>query len=224
MEKCLSIFIDESGDFGEFDSNCPFYLVTMLFHNQSDSITDELMVLEQHLSARGYNDYCLHTGPLIRREEVYSFFNIDERKQILNSFINFATKINFFYKSFIVEKKKEYDQFKLIALLSKQIKTFLQQHLVFFSSFDKIIVYYDNGQKQLTSIVATLFSESNVEFRRKVIPAKYRLLQVADMLTTFELIELKRERGSNSSSEQQFFVSMRDFYKNYYKRIMKKKL
>ena len=30
----LSIFIDESGDFGEYDYHSPWYIVTMVFHNQ----------------------------------------------------------------------------------------------------------------------------------------------------------------------------------------------
>ena len=44
MEKVLSIFIDESGDFGRFDRRAPYYLVTMLFHDQSDDISGEITV------------------------------------------------------------------------------------------------------------------------------------------------------------------------------------
>ena len=39
-EKVLSIFIDESGDFGKFEKHCPFYLVTMVLHDQSYDISD----------------------------------------------------------------------------------------------------------------------------------------------------------------------------------------
>ena len=34
--KELSIFIDESGDFGEYDYHSPWYIVTMVFHEQED--------------------------------------------------------------------------------------------------------------------------------------------------------------------------------------------
>ena len=31
--KELSIFIDESGDFGEYCFHSPYYIITMVFHN-----------------------------------------------------------------------------------------------------------------------------------------------------------------------------------------------
>ena len=38
----LSIFIDESGDFGEVKERPAYYLVTMVFHNQAIDITKEI--------------------------------------------------------------------------------------------------------------------------------------------------------------------------------------
>lgn len=224
MQKYLSIFIDESGDFGKFNSIAPYYLVTMLFHNQSNNIAKEIVNLDNSLDKRGYTNHYLHTGPLIRKEEVYVYLSIDERKHILNSFMAFVTKVDFTYKTFIVEKSRDIDQFKLISLLSKQIRDFLDCRVINFSDFDKVIVYYDNGQTQLTSIMASLLTESNIEFRRNARPSYYRLFQIADLLTTFELINKKREDKKNSKSETSFFGSMRDFYKNYYKRVVNKKI
>lgn len=34
----LSIFIDESGDFGEYDYHSPYYIITMVFHDQQEDI------------------------------------------------------------------------------------------------------------------------------------------------------------------------------------------
>ncbi len=150
--------------------------------------------------------------------------SIDERKHILNSFMAFVAKVDFTYKTFIVEKDKDINQFKLISMLSRQIRDFLDGDAVNFSDFDKVIVYYDNGQTQLTSIMASLLTDTNIEFRRDARPSYYRLFQIADLLTTFELINKKRETHTNSKSEISFFVSMRDFNKNYYKRIISKKL
>lgn len=224
MQKFLSVFIDESGDFGKFDKDCPYYLVTMLFHNQSESIASEIVRLDSSLTMRGYDKHCLHTGPLIRKEEVYEFLSVDERKRILNSFMAFAAKINFTYKTFIIEKNEGDNQFKLISRLSSQIKEFLEKQYGFFNEFDKIVIYYDNGQKQLTGILAALFTDNNIEFRQRVSPSYYRLFQIADLLTTFELINKKRETGTNSKSEKHFFGSLHDFNKNYYKRLIRKRL
>lgn len=224
MQKYLSVFIDESGDFGKFDKNAPYYLVTMLFHNQSANIVPEIMKLDSSLAIRGYDKHCLHTGPLIRKEEVYKFMTIDERKHILNSFMAFAAKIEFSYKSFLVEKCENENQFKLISRLSAQIKAFLETKYDFLTDFNKIIIYYDNGQKQLTGILAALFAEQNVEFKKNVSPSYYRLFQIADLVTTFELINKKREIGANSKSEEMFFGSMRKFNKNYFMRLIKKRM
>ena len=37
-EKRLSVFIDESGDFGTYEVHAPYYLVSMILHNQNTVI------------------------------------------------------------------------------------------------------------------------------------------------------------------------------------------
>lgn len=34
----LSVFVDESGDFGEYDYHAPYYIISLVFHNQSHDI------------------------------------------------------------------------------------------------------------------------------------------------------------------------------------------
>lgn len=196
----------------------------MLFHNQNENIALEMMRLDGSLTMKGYEKHCLHTGPLIRKKEVYKLLSIDERKRILNSFMAFAAKIDISYATFIIEKRDGENQFKLISKLSAQIKVFLEERIDYFSGFDKIIIYYDNGQKQLTGILAALFTDRNIEFRQNVSRSFYRLFQIADMLTTFELINKKREEGNNSKTEKDFFGSINKFNKDYYKRLVKKRL
>ena len=36
--KEISIFIDESGDFGKLNPRSPYYIVTMVFHDQANDI------------------------------------------------------------------------------------------------------------------------------------------------------------------------------------------
>ena len=43
----LSIFIDESGDFGAAKEWPSFYLVTLVFHEQKHPITEHIKVLEE---------------------------------------------------------------------------------------------------------------------------------------------------------------------------------
>ena len=64
----LSIFVDESGDFGPYEPHAPYYLITLVFHNQADSIADEIEYLERHVCEYGFpSNHAVHAGPLVRR-------------------------------------------------------------------------------------------------------------------------------------------------------------
>ena len=58
--KELSVFIDESGDFGEYDDQAPYYIITMVFHDQSQAITEAVQKLDQELSYMDLNNLCIH--------------------------------------------------------------------------------------------------------------------------------------------------------------------
>ncbi len=65
--KELSIFIDESGDFGEYDHHSPYYIITMVFHDQQEDIQPAVSKLNQELSYLNLDNLCIHTGPIIRK-------------------------------------------------------------------------------------------------------------------------------------------------------------
>ena len=64
--KELSVFVDESGDFGQYDYHCPFYIVSIVFHEQTNDLSESLSNLERKLSEIGYGDLCVHCGLIIR--------------------------------------------------------------------------------------------------------------------------------------------------------------
>ncbi|CDB34514.1 putative uncharacterized protein [Phascolarctobacterium sp. CAG:266] len=100
----LSVFIDESGDFGEKTNLKSYYLVTMVFHNQSESIADNLKRFENALSNCAFKDNCVHTGPIIRREEPYKNLTIDERRKILYCLRSFMLACKLKQHTFVAEK------------------------------------------------------------------------------------------------------------------------
>lgn len=219
--RILSIFVDESGDFGPYERFNPFYIFTLLFHDQRKPIQLQLDRLKHHLPELGFpEDHCFHAGPLIRREEDYQYLTITQRRRLLNAITAFARGIKVSYVPIVAEKKNFENEVSLTIDLSKKLSRFIRDNYLFFQSFDNVIVYYDNGQVELTKILASVFSTmlSNVEFR-KVIPADYRLFQVADLLCTFELIRLKSGRNMLSKSEAAFFGNTRDMKKNYLKHL-----
>ena len=221
----LSIFVDESGDFGTYEPHAPFYLFTLVFHNQTDSIEDQISHLEHSLSDVGFDaKHCFHAGPIIRREEDYQYLSITERRKCLNRIMTFAKNCEISYITFSAEKKHMSDSLGLTVALSKQLSAFIREEYDFFSGFDRIVVYYDNGQVELNKLLASVFAVMlpQAEFR-KVMPTDYRLFQVADLFCTLELICLKDEHRIMSKSEEAFFGSMRDMRKNYLKPMFKKR-
>ena len=77
--KELSVFIDESGDFGEIAERPAYYLVTLLFHDQKNEISSNVKKLEDSTKNSGFEFEYIHTGPVIRREDVFSihFSNVE---------------------------------------------------------------------------------------------------------------------------------------------------
>lgn len=224
-DRILSVFIDESGDFGPYEKHAPYYLVTMVLHNQSIDISTNINSFEEHLSNLGYAQHAVHTGPLIRRESVYSQDLTEDRKRLFNALFNFTRKLDINYACAKIKKSECADVIALTAKLSKEIASILRSHESFFNGFSQVNIYYDNGQIELTKILTSVFNTlyAHVDFR-KVKPVDYKLFQVADLICTIELLAEKAESNSFSKSETEFFNNVRDFKKNYLKHIRKKQL
>ncbi len=223
--KILSCFVDETGDFGKYDPRCPYYMVSVVLHEQSNSIEKQLNGLEQYLSDLGYPHHALHAGPLLRREADYAEVAAEDRKKMFNLLFNFARKVPINYFCAKVKKSECKDADELDAKLTKAIKAEVLKNEDYWSSFDKIIIYYDNGQKALKRVLNITFNSlfSDVEVR-KVQPSDYRLFQVADLLCTLELVHAKIETGQFSKTEDRFFHGSHEFKKEYWRKVLKMKI
>ena len=221
----LSIFIDESGDFGEITERPAYYLVTLLFHDQKYEINSNVKKLEDSTKNSGFDFEYIHTGPVIRREDVFVGLSIDERRKLLFKMLNFIASSPITYEIAVVNRKEAPDKISLSGRLGREISNVIEKHEDFFNSFDKIIVYYDNGQIELGAILNTVFSIhfSNVEFR-KAEPQKYRLLQAADFICSMELLKIKKKENRLSNSERQIFYKSQELKKSFFKTIDKKRL
>ena len=226
QQRILSIFIDESGVFGAYDFHSPYYYVAMIFHDQSDDISGFIRALDDHLKNFDLQQPVFHAGPLIRREQVYKYEIMENRKALFNSLFHFARKLPIKYICPKINKSEcGDDEIEIISKLSKEISSALRNNYDYLKSFDLLINYYDYGQSELTKIIISVFNTlfPNVEMR-KVKPADYKLFQVADLICTLELTNDKAKRNMLSKSELEFFHSARDFKKNIYKYIEQKKL
>ena len=221
----LSIFIDESGDFGEVRDVRDYYLVTFVFHDQNKSISDEISRLDDIMHRQKSDVEYIHTGPIIRKEGIFEDYSLDERRSLIYKIFNFALKCPVQYYTIAIKRKEAIDRVQLSGKIGKAISNMLNEHKDYIDSFDKIIVYYDNGQRELGSILNAVLSIqlSNVEFR-KADPREYRLSQVADFFCSIELLRLKRDEKRLSKGEKQFFYKPNELKKTFIKGIEKKRL
>ena len=223
--KELSIFVDESGDFGEYSKHSPYYVLSMVLHDQSIDISKQLNNLNNRLSNMKYDIHAIHTEPLIRSEENYFGISANDRRSILFELYYFAIKCDISFVEFINEKIKYTKEMELEAKISKDIAECLTKNEEYFKKFNKIIIYYDNGQKNITRILNSVFAIQNIDYEvRKVLPSNYRLFQVADLICTLSLINKKIKDKDLSKSEMLIFHSKNDFKKDFIKRLWKKRL
>ena len=221
----LTVFVDESGDFGEYDYHAPYYIILLVFHNQSNDIQSDLAHFEDELSYLNLPNHCVHAGPIIRSEEEYKGMTLDKRRKILKKLMAFVRHVDISYKAMYIKKKHIEDSIEATGKLSKQLSSLIRENMNLFCSFDVVKIYYDNGQVEVTRVLSSVFNAllENVEFR-KVIPSQYRLFQVADLICTLKLTELKLANHTLSKSEKTFFESERILKKNYLKPIKSKEL
>ena len=106
---------------------------------------------------------------------MFSGLSIDERRKLLFKMLNFIVSSPIAYEMAVVNRKEAPDKISLSGKLGREISNAIVKHKAFFDGFDKIIVYYDNGQIELGAVLNTVFSIhfSNVEFQ-KAEPQKYR--------------------------------------------------
>ena len=204
--KRLNIFVDETGEFGFGNGASELYGVSFTFHEQNDDIMPELNRLNDRLYRIGYTDM-IHMADLIMKRGEYSKFSIDKRKSIFNSIYQFSRKIIVKYKTIIIDKRYTDNGRILRQKLSLEINNMVKEHERYFKKFDKIVMYYDNGQEVLGTILDAIFSrfdgfEHRVEFNHK----EKRLFQVSDMLTYIDKYDYKyRSKMSFTKSEKYFF-------------------
>ncbi len=69
--KELSIFVDESGDFGHYNTKyAPQYVFSLVLHEQQNSIEEQIKQFEREMFNMGYLNHVVHTSPLIRKEDL----------------------------------------------------------------------------------------------------------------------------------------------------------
>ena len=209
----LNIFVDETGELGYGEESSALYGVSFTFHEQKDDVMLELNKLNARLEKIGYTNM-IHMADLILRRGEYKNFDIAVRKSIFNSIYQFSRKIPVKYKTIIIDKKYTTNAKTLKRRLNTEIKNMVSENENHFKNFDKIVIYYDNGQESLGAILESIFSrfegfEHRINFDHK----EKRLFQVSDMLTFIDKYDYKYKNKISLTKGEKYFFSVGEIRK-----------
>ena len=121
--KELSIFVDESGDFGDYAEHSSYYIISLIMHDQKNDIDADIGKLEQRLSEIGFPNHCLHAGPIIRNENPYRKESLESRQKLLKAFMSFVRKIDISCKTVFIEKKHIENAIEATGRLAKLLSS-----------------------------------------------------------------------------------------------------
>lgn len=215
----LSIFVDESGSDGLSDR---YYLLTVVMHDQSDSIADLIEAYESALRAKGLPDIPFHASPLMNGKDLYSGFDLRTRKMMLGSFRVFFRHMPVRYHTFAYATRQFASLDKLTGAMRRDIVNFLFDNLAELQAYDAVKVYYDNGQhsvaESLHRAIEYALSKNAVVYRSTQ-PSEYRLSQAADYIAprssqrsstrTIQLPQRTKSSSANGPISRRVFLRKR---------------
>ncbi len=211
--KRLNIFVDETGEFGFEKGASELYGISFTFHEQKNTITHELNELNNRLNKLGYTDM-IHMAHLVMKRDDYKNFSPGTRKSIFNAIYQFSKKIPAKYYTIIINKKYANNKKILRKQIFSEINKMVENHEEYFNKFNKIIMYYDNGQETLGIILDSIFSKLNgFEHRIDFDHKEKRLFQVSDMLTFIDKYDYKYRHKLSFSKSEIYFLGFKEIRK-----------
>lgn len=222
--KEISVFADESGEPG---TRSKYYLLTLVFHNQMDCLDEPIRLYEQALRDKGLPDIPLHTSPLMHGHEDYEGMSLSARKALLSTFFVMLQHMPIRYETFVYDKSEFQAPSALEIRMKRDIVTMIFDQLDYFQGFDLAKIYYDDGQKIVTSALHDAMEyalSKNALLYRDASPTDYRLSQAADLICAIELGSVKMDACELTKTDEKIFGMSTNFKKNWLKSIRKKRL
>lgn len=215
----ISIFADESGECG---AESKYYLLTLVFHDQSKSIASQFSLYKQSISIKGLPDIAFHASPLLNGHDEYKNMSIQDRKRLLSAFFVMLQHLPVKYATFAYTKSEFKSIDALMARMRRDVVNLIFENIDWLQTFDKVKVYYDDGQDAITQTLHDALEyalSTNAILYRECGPHQYTLAQVADLLCTLELTALKYNSKEQTRTDTHFFGDGGSFKKNWLKKI-----
>ena len=213
----LSIFIDESGSDNLLDY---YYILTIVLHDQSNNLDYSIKLYENSLEQKHLPNIPFHASPLMNKKDNYKCLDMSIRKKLLQSFRIFFRHVDICYHTFVYTNRKYESTSQLSAAMRKDLINFLFDNMEYMQQYEKIKIYYDNGQQSIVNAIHKAMEYSlskNATIYRYAKQSQYRLAQIADYICMVELTKLKYENKHITKTDEKFFGSWSDFKKGILK-------
>lgn len=153
----------------------------------------------------------IHLAYLVAKRGDYAHFSLEKRKSIFWAIFYFSVRVKVKIKTIIVDKKFINKKTQLNMNLARELSNFVKENANYINSFDKVVIYYDNGQETLATLLDAVFSTNhNVERRIEFDHKEKRLFQVSDMLTVIDKLDYKRKNKIPLTKAEKYFFNGKD--------------
>lgn len=222
MKRVLHVYADEIGDVGPYDERSPIYALSLLFLDGDADRNKGLSALRREERHFGVGRF-IHSGNLIRGEKPYEEKLREDRQKLFWALLTYSAGINFRFSVAVVSKENL--ELPLEDRLVNELTAILDRNGEYLSSFDRIVLHYDGGQKLCTHSLHKAFLNryDRVSFERTG-QSEDVFMQVADLLCVLENIAFKLERGHLSRSEEAFLGKRRKIKKEVLGRFKRKRI
>lgn len=224
MPERLNLHIDESGSQDLSEKN---YLIGVVLHEHNVDILTPIKAYEKRLSQANLADVPFHGKDLLHGNEGYASVPIGDRKRLLTQFARLVRTLPISFFSLKYSSTDTHGKEELEAKIRRDLAALVFDHLRYFQSFDSIAVYYDGGQK----VVSTALHDAldyvlarNVADYRDADHIERRLLQVADYICTVERVADAYSSEQQTKTHERFFGNRRCFMQSYMKQLERKRL
>ncbi len=216
--KQLDIYIDESGNFDNYNKRNLIYSVAFVMVDSNDNNDKPISIFESKLANIVGGDHFVHTGNLVRGEKPYEEMKLRERQDLF--YILFLLSKHSKYKVVCsIAEKKNFNDEIYEGITDSVIET-VKGMEDFLTGFDKVVVHYDNGQSFLKGVLLSSFRmlSKNITIV-KTSQQGNPFMQVADLFSYFELIKYKIQKACLGKYEISFFGTSRKIKKDYVKQL-----
>lgn len=223
MSDRLNLHIDESGTQNLAEG---IYLVSVVLYNHAEDVAEPIRKYDERLAVANLSNVPFHGKDLLHGNEAYASVSIGDRKRLLTQFARLVRTLPFTYFILRYDSTSTHGQTELEARIRRDLASLVFDHLSYFQGFDSIAVYYDDGQKTVSSALRDSLDfvlAKNVADYRDADHKARRLLQVADYVCTIERAALAYNVGRQTKTYERFFGSRRDFMQFYMKQLVRKR-